>query len=170
MRQNRLIIRRDDCDAPSDDIVTRSSDWNLGIRAGLALELFNRNGSQSVAAIEIELARLGARECRTKEGWDQAAAGGAHADNRNFSQPGLSQFIRWALSTPVSPIVRKLTIAMIRGRTTPADHGEEANRGLGVWMQAADLPLQEATMRVAGFHPEWRPPRPASCTRSASCS
>ena len=25
------------------------------------------------------------QECRTKEGWDQAAAGGAHADNRNFS-------------------------------------------------------------------------------------
>ena len=24
-------------------------------------------------------------------------------------------------------------------------------------MQAADLPLQEATMRVAGFHPEWGP-------------
>ena len=28
-------------------------------------------------------------------------------------------------------------------------------------MRAADLPLQEATMRVAGnFHPEWAPPTP----------
>jgi hypothetical protein len=61
MRQNRFIVRRDDCDAPSDDIVSRSSDWNLGTRVRLALGFFNRNRSQTAAAVEIELARLGAR-------------------------------------------------------------------------------------------------------------